>query len=183
MDSHPEISKTQRKREMHALQDLGEVLVGLPEHQLQQVELPESLRAAVMEARRINKWGARRRQLQYIGRLMREADAASIRAQLESWNKAAARDSARLHRIEQWRDRLLSEEHAITELLELFPNADAQYLRTLTRNARLEAAGGKPPRSTRSLFRAIRELLEAQPSAKNEGRAQQGPDSGEAPER
>lgn len=183
MDQQPEISKTQRKREMLALQDLGELLVRLPEERLKQVDLPESLRDAVMEARRISKWGARRRQLQYIGRLMREADASAIRGQLERWDRAAAQDAARLRRIEQWRDRLLSEEHALTEFLERFPHADAQHLRTLVRNARHEAAEEKPPRSARMLFRVLRELLAGESPADNGGGVRQAPEAGEESDR
>jgi len=162
MDPQSGISKTQRKRDMHALQDLGEALVDLPADRLQQVDLPERLRDAVLEARKITKWGARRRQLQYIGRLMREADAQAIRSQLGRWNQQAAQDNARLHGAEQWRDRLLSDDDTLTELLQRFPQADARQLRTLTRSARQEAAQSSPPRSARALFRALRELLETE---------------------
>jgi ribosome-associated protein len=162
MDPQSGISKTQRKRDMHALQDLGAALVDLPADRLQQVDLPERLRDAVLEARKITKWGARRRQLQYIGRLMREADAQAIRSQLGRWNEQAAQDNARLHRAEQWRDRLLSDDDALTELLQRFPQADARQLRTLSRGARQEAAQSSPPRSSRALFRMLRQLLEAE---------------------
>ncbi|HZP92610.1 MAG TPA: ribosome biogenesis factor YjgA [Burkholderiales bacterium] len=159
MDRDTEISKTQRKREMHELQELGEALVRLPAERLAGLDLPESLREAVLEARRIVKWGARRRQLQYIGRLMRDADAPRIRAQIEGWRSDAARQAARLHQTERWRDRLLEDEAALGELLERFPAADLQRLRTLIRNALQEAASGKPPKSARALFQALRELM------------------------
>jgi ribosome-associated protein len=162
METRPEISKTQRKREMHALQDLGEILVELPADHLRQVDLPEHLRDAILEARKITRWGARRRQLQYIGRLMREVDVTAIRPQLERWSRASAQEAARSRRVEQWRDRLLNEESALTELLAHFPQADAQHLRTLTRNAKQEAAHDKPPRSARALFRVLRELLQSE---------------------
>lgn len=150
MDPLAELSKTQRKREMHALQALGEELVALSAERLARIALPEALRDAIVEARRISKWGARRRQLQYIGRLMREVDAGAIRAQLASWKDAAARDTAVLHRAEHWRDRLLQETPALAELLERYPNADAQRVRTLVRNARQEAKLPAPPKSARA---------------------------------
>ncbi|HWQ40271.1 MAG TPA: ribosome biogenesis factor YjgA [Burkholderiales bacterium] len=159
MDPLAEISKTQRKREMHALQALGEELVALSAGRLARIALPERLRDAIVEARRMSKWGARRRQLQYIGRLMREVDAGAIRAQLGAWKDAAARDTAVLHRAEYWRDRLLQETCALAELLERHPDADAQRVHTLVRNARQEATLLKPPKSARALFRLLHELF------------------------
>jgi ribosome-associated protein len=159
MEPQHEPSKTQRKREMLALQDLGETLVELPPERLARLELPEILHDAVEQARLISKRGARRRQLQYIGRLMREIDAAAIRSRLEDWNSAAARDTSRLHRVERWRDRLLEDESVLGELLEVHPRADVQRLRALIRNARLEAQPSRPPKSARALFQALRDLL------------------------
>lgn len=159
MDRDTAVSKTQRKRDMHELQQLGEALVGLSTERLAALELPEALREAVDEARRIAKRGARRRQLQYIGRLMRDADAPRIRAQIDGWRNDAARHAASLHQAERWRDLLLEDEGALGELLERFPAADLQRLRTLLRNARQEAASGKPPKSARALFQVLRALL------------------------
>ncbi|MGH8631123.1 MAG: ribosome biogenesis factor YjgA, partial [Burkholderiales bacterium] len=136
MEQHQEPSKTQRKREMHALQALGETLAALPLERLAQLDLPEVLRDALMHARQISKWGARRRQMQYIGKLMREVDATAIRNRLDAWQSAAAREASRLHQIERWRDRLLENESALGELLERHPRADVQRLRSLIRNAR-----------------------------------------------
>ncbi len=165
MDQQQEPSKTQRKREMQALQDLGETLVELPVERLAQLELPETLRDAVMHAREISKRGARRRQFQYIGRLMREVDAGAIRSQLQAWKNAAARDTSRLHRAELWRERLLQDESTLSELVERHPQADVQRLRALVRNARREAETSGPPGSARALFQALRELVgDAQPA-------------------
>lgn len=160
MEQQQEPSKTQRKRQMHALQALGETLVALPAERLAELELPEALRDALLHVRQISKWGARRRQMQYIGKLMREVDATAIRARLDAWKHAAARDVARLHRAEHWRDRLLEDESALGELLERHPSADVQRLRSLIRNAREEALASRPPRNARALFQALRGLLD-----------------------
>lgn len=157
-------SRTQRKRDDQALQDLGEELVAVGEDKLGELELPERLRDAILEARSISKFGALRRQMQYIGRLMREeGDAGTIRAQLDAWKGVSVEETARLHRIERWRGRLLNEENALEELIIEHPRADTQQLRTLVRNCKREAEAGKPPKSFRELFHVLRELLNANP--------------------
>lgn len=150
-------SKTKRKQAMHELQSLGAALVGLPEGQLAAISLPAPLADAVAEARRISSRGGRRRQLQYIGRLMRETDATPIRAELERVQGRSAEDSARHRRLEQWRARLLEDDAALTEFAGTHPAADLQALRTLIRNARREQKEGRPPRAFRELYRVLRE--------------------------
>src|SRR5688572_18221589 len=104
-----ELSKTKRKRAMLDLQDLGEELTGLNHEQLDELALPELLLEAILEARRLNKFGARRRQLQYIGRLMREVDAQPIREKLDTLRGSSRAHAAWLHKVERWRDRLLTD--------------------------------------------------------------------------
>jgi ribosome-associated protein len=152
-------SKTQRKKEMLALQDLGEELTGLNPEQLESLRLPEELLQAIQEAQRLTSFGARRRQLQYVGRLMREIDPTPIREKLAGWRGASRAHSAWLHKIELWRERLLSDELALEELKRTAPQADLQRLRTLIRNAHKEARENGPPRSFRALFRALREAF------------------------
>jgi ribosome-associated protein len=152
-------SKTRRKKEMHALQDLGERLVRLSREQLDRLPLPDDLREAIHEARRINSHGARRRQLQYIGRLMRSVDAAPIRARLDEWSGASRAEAARLRLVGHWRERLLEDDSALGELAREYASADLQRIRALIRNARSEQAAGMPPRSSRALFKALRELV------------------------
>lgn len=150
-------SKSQRKRESTALQDIGAELVKLPSDRLARLHLPDPLRAAVLEARRITSHGALRRQMQYIGRLMRDVDAEPIVAQLAELRGESAQAKAAFHTLERWRERLLAEDGALTEWLARHPRSDAQALRQLIRNARREATEGKPPRASRALFRALRE--------------------------
>ena len=152
-------SKTRRKQEMHALQDIGEQLVELNKDRLAQLNLPESLLDAVIEAKRLTKHEAIRRQMQYLGKLMRTVDDAPIRAKLDEWNNVTRTQSAKFHMLERWRERLLTEEHALSELLAEYPRADIQQIRTLIRNARREAEANKPPKSSRVLFKLLREMI------------------------
>ena len=152
-------SKTKIKKQMIELQDIGEQLVALNKDQLKEIELPESLRDAIQEAKRITKFGAIKRQMQYIGRLMRDVDPAPIIAKLEVWGGKSSQHIAYMHRVERWRDRLLEDEKALTELLAEHPDADAQRLRTLIRNALKEKELSKPPKNFREIFQVLREIL------------------------
>ncbi|MDR2239219.1 MAG: DUF615 domain-containing protein [Zoogloeaceae bacterium] len=151
-------SKSQKKRDMHALQALGEELATLPPARLARIEMPEALRAALQEAQRLTKHEARRRQMQYIGRLMRDADPAPIRAALDAIRGVSAAETGRQHRLERLRLRLLEDEAALTEIGAAHPGADLTRLRQLRRNALKERDAGQPPRAFRELFRLLREL-------------------------
>ena len=155
------VSKTRRKQEMLELQALGAALVDLGESQLKQFSLEETLHQAVLEAKRIRSHEARRRQLQYIGRLMRELDAEPIRARLAAIEGHSAQATARHRRLEAWRERLLADDGALTEFAAEHPQADIQALRALIRNARKEAKAQKPPRAFRDLFRFIKECSDS----------------------
>ena len=157
----PELSKTRRKKNMHALQDLGEKLVELTAAQLASLELPERLADAIELAKRISGFEARRRQMQYIGRLMRDVDAAPIAERIAEQQSSRQRENARHKEAERWRDRLLVDENALTELARAYPGLDVQPLHTLIRNVRKEQAQGRPPHSARALFRTLRSLIEA----------------------
>jgi ribosome-associated protein len=150
-------SKTQRKKEVAALQRLGERLVALNAGQLAAVPLPEELRDAVLEAQRIRSREGHRRQLQYIGKLMRSVDPAPIAAVLERWDGQSREATAAHHRIERWRLRLLEDDGALTEFAREHPRADLQRLRACVREARKERLAGGEPRHFRDLFRLIRE--------------------------
>jgi ribosome-associated protein len=150
-------SKTQRKKEMHALQALGAELVELPEAQLGAMQLPPELLEALLAAKRIKSHEAKRRQLQYIGRLMREVDPAPIRAQLDAVVGHSAQEAARHRRLEALRERLLGDDAALNDYV-AHHAADAQALRTLTRNARREQKEGRAPRAYRELFRLLKNL-------------------------
>lgn len=152
-------SRSQKKREVEALQDLGNLLVALPDAQLKRMDLPDELRAAVVACRKITQNGALRRQKQFIGKLMRSVDAAPIQAQLDAFQGVNAAETARLHQAERWRERLLAGQEAMTEFLSAYPGADATRLRQLVRAAHDEASKNKPPRAFRELFQLIRESM------------------------
>jgi ribosome-associated protein len=152
-------SRSQQKREVEALQKLGEELVELPEKQLAALPLPDHLRDAVELARRITSRGALRRQRQYIGRLMCDIDPTPIRAALEQLRGTDQASKARFKEHERWRDRLLAEgDTALIEFLERHPEADLQHLKHLLREAIQDAARERPPRHARELFRYIQSL-------------------------
>jgi ribosome-associated protein len=153
-------SKTQRKKVQHELQAIGEELVEMSADRLASLDLPERLRDAVLDARRITAHEARRRQLQYIGKIMRNVDAAPIRAALEGWRTQSHRYTLGHKRVEAWRERLISDPDAVGELLAEHPGADAHGLRTLAEGAVRERENGQPPRSYRALYQALRELIE-----------------------
>ena len=140
---------------MHELQALGAELVELNEQQLASVELPERLLEAVQEARRMTKFEAKRRQLQYIGKLMRHVDPEPIRRRIDAWKAVSREHTARLHLIESWRERLLADESAMTQLLQDYPHADAARLHLLVRSIARERESGQPPKSYRALFQLL----------------------------
>ncbi len=156
-DQEP-VSKTRRKAAMQDLQSLGEELIGLNKTRLAQLNLPDSLLEAVKEAQRITSNGAIARQKQYIGRLMREVDTVPIADQLARWKGAHQEENAHFHRLEKLRERLLQDDAALSDFLRNHPEADSQQIRALIRNARKEADAGKPPKSSRELFKLLREL-------------------------
>lgn len=161
------ISKTKRKKAMDALQDLGGELVELSNDQLKQLVLPDALLIAVKDAKKLtNARGAQKRQLQYIGRLMRDVDPEPIQAKLDAWNGVSKEQTIKLHLLERWRERLLETESALGEFLNSYPDVDVQYLRTLIRNAHKEKAANKPPKSSRALFQLLRETFEVKSGAK-----------------
>src|SRR5689334_15037309 len=165
-DARP--SKTRLKQEAHELQALGEALADLPAERLEALPLGEPLRDALREWARTRSHEGRRRQLQYIGKLMRGVDVEPIRAAIASARLGPARDALALHEAERWREELLAHDEAATRWLGAHPGADAQRLRSLVRSARLEAASAthdadassgasRHGRAYRELFRFIRD--------------------------
>lgn len=152
-------SKSHLKREMHALQALGVDLIELPKDALKRMPMPEDLADAVREARRITDHEGKRRQVQYVGRVMRslaEEQIAALRTALDTHRGVNKAETAKLHWIERTRERLLADDDAFTAFLREHPGADAQEGRTLIRNARKEAQQSKPPRYFRELFQWIK---------------------------
>lgn len=158
-------SKSQRKRDMHALQDIGTELEALAKDRLARVPMPEALADAIHAARRITSHEGKRRQMQYVGKVMRNLDedeVDAIRRALEGFKGTSKAETARMHLIERWRELLLADDAALTKFLAEHPAVeDVQALRNIIRNARREKEQGKPPRYFRELFQAIKATLDA----------------------
>lgn len=149
-------SKTQLKKAMHELQDLGEALVALPDDRVATLALPESLLDALQEFRRTRTHEGRRRQMQYIGKLMRRTDAEPIRQAVAAMRLGQAKDALTLHQAESWRRRMIESDDAMSGWAAEFPATDLQQLRSLIRAARKDAAVAPELRSGR----AYRELFQ-----------------------
>jgi ribosome-associated protein len=152
------ISKTKLKAEADAQQALGVRLTELPKDKLLKLNLPEDVLTAILDTKKITANGAIRRHRQYLGRLMREIDTAPITEQLSRWEGKHTAENAYFHGLERWRDRLINDANALSEFMALHPTIDSQQLRTLIRNAQKEQATDKPPKSSREIFRLLREI-------------------------
>jgi ribosome-associated protein len=158
------VSKSQRRRDALEIKSLAHELINLSQSKLGQVPLDEMARAAIMEARKMSSNGARKRQLQYVAKLLRRDDPEPILQAFEKFESEAREITGRQHRSEAWRDFLLEEgDPAIGELIRQRPGSDTQAIRQLVRNASREVARNKPPVSARSLFRILREMDQAEP--------------------
>ena len=167
-DAYDGPSKSQRKRDMHALQALGERLVELPPSQFERLALPAELVEAIVATRRITAREGRRRQLQYVGKLMRrtDVDPDAILAQLDVGDARHRLETAVMHAAERWRDTLIETPERVTEFVERHPAA-ARTLHALVRSARAEHAKQQRGRHYRELYRELRETLlaDAEPTS------------------
>jgi ribosome-associated protein len=154
-------SKSELKRQMTELQKLGEQLVAEPRDRVKRVPMPEDVRDAILMCQTITNHEGRRRQLQYVGKMMRtlnEEEVAAIQRTIDSWKGASKAETAALHALERRREKLLADDKELTKLLSEHPDLDVQQLRTLIRNARKEQAENKPPKAYREIFQILKEL-------------------------
>jgi ribosome-associated protein len=153
-------SKSELKRQMNELQKLGEQLVAEPRDRVKRVPMPDDVRDAILMCQTITNHEGRRRQLQYVGKMMRtlnEDEVAAIQRTIDSWKGASKSETAALHALERRREKLLADDKALTQLLAEHPELDGQQLRTLIRNARKEQAENKPPKAYREIFQILKE--------------------------
>ncbi|AKP33272.1 ribosome biogenesis factor YjgA [Yersinia aleksiciae] len=156
------VSKSEIKRDAEALKDLGTELVELGKNALEKIPLDEDLLAAIELAQKIKKEG-RRRQIQLIGKMLRARDVEPIQTALDKLKNRHNQQISLFHKLETLRDRLVEEgDDVIPTVLDLYPDADRQQLRSLVRNAQKEKAANKPPKSFRQIFQYLRELAEKQ---------------------
>lgn len=158
-------SKTQLKAEADEKQALGEALLTLRADLMARLDLPEKLIDAIAQAKKITNFEGKRRQMQFIGKLMRPLDTEPIRAAIDEQKNGSAQLTLALHLAEQWRDKLIADDDALGDWLTQHPDTDAQQLRALVRQARKDAKPEKPgeaPRhgkSYREIFQLVREAL------------------------
>jgi len=159
-DASPRPSRTRKKKQAHELQQIGQTLTALTDAQLKQLELPVELNEAVIAARNMRGHEARRRQMQFIGSLMRSVDAEAITRAVESLT-AMDRNEVRLFRqAEQWRDQLIQgEDQLIAKLIEQLPSIDCNRLTDLVRQARGDKLDSRTKAASRELFRYLRQLI------------------------
>jgi ribosome-associated protein len=183
-----EPTRTDLKKESDALQKLGEDLLTLRAELLTKLELPDKLVDGVAEAKRITNFEGKRRQMQFIGKLMRKLDPAKwdeIRAALEEQHMPSVQETMVLHQAEQWRDRLIADDDAVGQWLNLSPDTDSQQLRALVRQARKDAKPEKPGeavrhgRSYREVFQLVREALLANQEASQSAAADNDVEDGD----
>ena len=156
-------SKTKRKKKAEALQKMGVALVELPEKELKGLNIPQELKDAILDAQSMTKHGSRRRQLQYIGTLMRDLDPEPIQMAVDHISLDRARAAHKFQKMEAWRDHLISpgnKEHTPEAFITAFPRTDRQRLGQLIRNAVNAKDEKKKTKASRVLFRYIREIME-----------------------
>ena len=152
------VSKSELKRDMDALKEIGTRLMELKPAQLDKLDLHYRLRAALDESKRITSHNARKRHLGFIGKLLQDQEIEPVMALLDQLDSTGDEYNRRFHQLERWRDRLIQEDSALTEYLAGNPDAEPQHLRQLVRNARKEAEQSKPPAAARKLFKYLREV-------------------------
>ncbi|WP_198970874.1 ribosome biogenesis factor YjgA [Xylophilus sp. ASV27] len=178
-------SRTDLKKESDELQELGEALLTLRAELLARLNLPEKLADALEDARRITNFEGRRRQMQFIGKLMRKLDEATreaARAALDEQHSGSARDTLALHEAEQARAALIADDDAVQRWIARFPGTDTQQLRALVRQARKDAVPEKPGlaprhgRAYREIFQFVRAQLSGEDAPTGHGTAEDGDD-------
>ncbi len=152
-------SKSHLKRIQNELQDLGKEMTKLGDDQLKKIGLPEDVLFEIKEFRRMRSFGAQRRQLQLIGKKMRDMDPVAVREAIDRATGESRAAVALLHRCETLRDRLIDNDEAVTKFINDNPGVDISKLRTLVRNARRERQNAKPPKSARELYRMLHEMF------------------------
>ena len=159
LDAGP--SKSELKRQMTERQKLAEVLAALSSDALKTIPMDEAIKAAVAETNKIKTFEAIRRHKQYLGKLMRfldDEELDTIQKRLDAIQGISKAETAKLHYLESYRDRLIADDETFTKMIEQYPDMDIQNMRTLIRNARKEKETNKPPKAYREIFRVLKEM-------------------------
>ena len=160
-------SRNELKKHMQDLQELGEAVASLPTDRLDKLKIDERLRDAIDELRRTKSFEGKRRQIQYIGKLMKLEDPEPLREAVASYRVGSATDTLALHQAEYWRDQLLAADDALANWVKEYPATDVQQLRSLVRAARKEKLepGERHGRAYRDLFKKVKEQMLDVPAA------------------
>ena len=160
-------SRNELKQQMHDLQELGEAVASLPVDRLDKLKIDERLRDAIDELRRTKSFEGKRRQVQYIGKLMKFEDPEPLREAVASYRVGSAKDTLTMHQAEYWRDQLLAGDEALAAWVTEYPATDVQQLRSLVRAARKEKLepGERHGRAYRDLFMLVKEQMLDMPAA------------------
>jgi ribosome-associated protein len=160
-------SRNELKKQMQDLQELGEAIASLPADRLDKLKIEERLRDAIGELHRTRSFEGKRRQIQYIGKLMKHENPEPLREAVASYRVGSATDTLALHQAEYWRDQLLAADDALANWVKEYPATDVQQLRSLVRSARKEKLepGERHGRAYRDLFKVVKEHMQAVPSA------------------
>jgi ribosome-associated protein len=163
-------SRNELKKQMQDLQELGEAVAALPPDRLDKLKIDERLRDAIDELRRTRSFEGKRRQIQYIGKLMKHEDPEPLREAVASYRVGSATDTLALHQAEYWRDQLLGADDALANWVKEYPATDVQQLRSLVRSARKERLepGERHGRAYRDLFKMVKEQMLGMPGAGDE---------------
>jgi len=155
-------SKSQLKRDAKVLVAMGERLLTIPEDQLSHLDMPEVV-AAILDTKKIKKGNARKRMLQYLGKLLRNADLTNVELLIDRFDASSVEHVTQFHQLEDWRERLIDEDKkVIGEIMAIYPDLDRQHLRALVRNAVSERRQDKqPPVHFRKLFQYLKSLLDS----------------------
>jgi len=155
-----ETSRSALKRKMTALQKIGETLVDMSQSQLDKIQLPDALIQAITLARNLKSWGGKRRQLQFIGKLMRTIELEPIQAAIKNAKLTNMQVTAQFHQAEEWRERLINEgDDAVQAFVSLYADTDRQKLRQLTRQAQHNRKSGKNTGAEKMLFNYLRDII------------------------
>ena len=154
-------STSELKRQMSESQILAEVLAALSSYALKTIPLDEAIKTAIAETNKIKSFEAIRRHKQYLGKLMRFLDTEeldAIQRRLDAIQGVSKAETAKLHHLESYRDRLIANDETFTKMIEQYPDMDIQNMRTLIRNARKEKEMNKPPKAYREIFRVLKDM-------------------------
>ena len=161
LDKNDVISKTELKKDSKKIQDFGRKISGLTINNIEAFKFPSNIYDATIDLKNLKSNSAKKRQVQYLGKLLREIDLTNAFLVMKQLEVSSQKEIQRNHIIEGWRDKLLSNNDSITEFIDEYPKIDRQSLRQTVSNAQKEKKDNKPPKHSRQLFKLIKDIVMA----------------------